>query len=415
MFKHKILKNTLFKQTLVYGLTNALYSGLPLILMPFFVSVLDSADYGLIELFRNLTMIAIPLIGFSTVQGVTRFYYDFEKEDFNDFCSTISLFQITNGIIAICITFLLSQIFDYEYWNFILLAILFFIFNQLTELVLSIFRVTNKPKKYLFFKLMNIVVELVIMAYVFLNYKNNSWELKVIPQVSAMVIIGLAALYWFYFKENNNLTFRVDFLKTALVFSTPLILHMMSGYMLNIGDRFFILHYLNKESLGSYSLAYQISLMIGFVYTSFNLAWVPTFYKFMEEKKYDKINKIKRIVYFFVITLGIGSYLLFYFLSKYIPNIEHYNIDKSLVLVLIMANVILCFYKFESNYFFYSKNTKAISMLSLVSALVAVILNLNLIPIYGIFGAAITTLISFGLMYVLILILKNKYEIYKKN
>ena len=67
-------KNALIRESLIYGLTNALYSGLPIFILPLIVNVLSPEDYGFVEFYRNFTLILIPLLGLSTVQSVIRFY-----------------------------------------------------------------------------------------------------------------------------------------------------------------------------------------------------------------------------------------------------------------------------------------------------------------------------------------------------
>lgn len=398
----------LFKETIMYALANALYSGLPLLLMPFLISFLDSEDYGMIELFRNLTMIATPLIGFSTVQGVIRFYYDLSEYEFNDFCSTISLFQIFNGLVAYLLVYLTSLLINFEYWNFIFLAIVFFIFNQITELLLSITRITNKPKVFLKIRISTVLLELGLIFLFFKFGDKFSWKIKVYPQIIGAVLIGLICLYYIYFVTKVPLSFKVNLLNLGLSYSLPLILHVISGHVLNIGDRFFILHFLDKSTLGSYALASQISLIIGFLYSSFNLAWTPTYFKLMKEKQFSKIRKVRKIVYSMVTILGIGSFVFFLILKFYSQNINQYNLSTHLVIILILANTILCFYKFEGNYFFYMKKTKKISLISMFSAVLTIILNYFLVPKYGIIGAAYTTLIAFIVFYISVTILKRK-------
>ena len=109
------LKSQLFKDTVIYGLTNSLYTGLPLLLMPFLLTHLSPEDYGIIDLFRVITMILIPIVGLSTVQSITRLYYDLNEGDLKKYYSTIIIFQVLNGIIGISIIFFFSYFIDNKY------------------------------------------------------------------------------------------------------------------------------------------------------------------------------------------------------------------------------------------------------------------------------------------------------------
>ena len=107
-----MLKNKLFQDTAIYGITNALYAGLPLLLMPFLLMHLSPEDYGIIDLFRVITMILIPIVGLSTVQSVTRLYYDIDENDIKRYYSTIILFQVLNGIVGISVIFFFSYFIE---------------------------------------------------------------------------------------------------------------------------------------------------------------------------------------------------------------------------------------------------------------------------------------------------------------
>ena len=105
---------------------------------------------------------------------------------------------------------------------------------------------------------------------------------------------------------------------------------MLSGYILNIGDRFFIKYFFQYEkALGNYAVAYQIGMAINFFYTSFNLAWTPTYFKWMKEKNYTQIKKVKKMVYTALPILGallLGLWWLFstFWLTDSSYDISHF-------------------------------------------------------------------------------------------
>src|SRR5690606_17235977 len=191
--------------------------------------------------------------------------------------------------------------------------------------------------------------------------------------------------------------------------SSPLILHMISGYILNIGDRFLIKYYLTETDLGNYAVAYQIGMAINFFYTSFNLAWTPTYFKWMKEKKINSISKVKKTVYMGMVCFGIINLSIWLIANPYLKQYTSYEISTHIVFIILLSNVILSLYKYESNYLFYNKNTKKLSLLTLISAIVAIALNIILIPLLGILGSAYSTLFSFIIMFILIII-NNRNE-----
>src|SRR5699024_8050698 len=138
--------------------------------------------------------------------------------------------------------------------DFILLylSIIYFFFNQLTESLLVVFRVKDQAKKYLVLRMLNISLELLIMFLLYKLLTVNDWTLRVYPIVVASVIIGFISFIIFQ-KEGFRIRYVKHLLIQGLTYSSPLILHMLSGYILNIGDRFLIKAFLPPEALGNYA------------------------------------------------------------------------------------------------------------------------------------------------------------------
>lgn len=395
-----LLKSALLKDSIIYGITNALFTGLPLLLMPFLVAVLNPEDYGKIDLFRSLTMILTPIIGLSTVQAVTRFYFDLDEKEFKELTSSIILLQIINTFVALFLIFLFNLFYKTEYNLLITLSILYFLFNQITETLLSIYRLKKLSLKYLLIRIGSVILDLLLLGILYYYLVNYDWTYRVIPNIISTVCIGIVSLFLLYknfeikFKINNNL------LKSAILYSSPLIIHMISGYILNIGDRFFITYFLGTKELGNYSVAYQIGLAVSFFYTSFSLAWTPTFFELLKKQEYKKIKKIKTIIFIIIPIIGLFSILGWIIITKFIPNLDKYNVDLNLVIVITSAYVIYSLYRFNSLYYFYYKKTRLLSTITLITGIICIILYIIFIPILGIIGAAISSFVTFLIMFI---------------
>lgn len=394
-------RNKLFVETIIYGLANAIYSGLPLILLPFMVVVLEPKDYGLVDLFRSISMVMVPLLGLSAVQSIGRFYFDLEEVTFKKFVSSIQIFQFFTSTIAIVILLISSCWIEKEYFILLLLSVVFFFSNQHIESLLVVYRVENKAVSFLFIRVLNIVLELSILYVLYLSFTQLDWQFRVYPTVIASLTVAVVVFLKFR-KLGYRLTFSLKLLKVALIYSTPLILHMLSGYVLNIGDRFFIKLYLTEEDLGNYAVAYQIGMAINFFYTSFNLAWTPTYFRWMKEGRVTQIKKVKKIIHVLLPILGILVLLCWFTFKELFLANSRYNVSNHIVIVILIANTIFSFYKFDANFYLYNKNTQKLSKLSLLSALISIASNLVLIPKYGIIGAAYSTLAAFIILYLLV-------------
>jgi O-antigen/teichoic acid export membrane protein len=396
-----MLKNKIFKNTLIYGLSNALYSGLPFLLIPFMVSVLQPEEYGKIDLFRTISMIFTPIIGLSAVQSIGYHYFELSKEHFKTFVSSVQIFQLFTSLLAIIIIWILSFWIPKDIYILLLLSVTYFLFNQFIESLLVIYRLEDYSKKYLIVRILNISLELLIMFILFNTLTFLNWTLRVYPIIISSLIVAIFCLYKFK-KMDYKLNFSYKLLTKALIYSTPLILHMISGYILNIGDRFFIKYFIGNKKLGDYAVAYQLGMSVNFFFTSFNLAWTPTYFRWMKDDKTSAINRVKKIVYYSIIIIGIITFLGWLLLKNLVLENTKYEISSHLVLIVLISNVILSLYKFESNYYMYNKQTKKLSLITFLSAIIAILLNSIFIPIFGIIGAGYTTLTSFTFMFIFV-------------
>lgn len=412
----KLAKGGLFKDVFIYGLTNSLFTGLPLILMPFLVAVMSPEDYGIVELFRSISLVLIPIIGFSTVQSLTRFYFDLDRENFKEFTSSIILLHFFNSFVVIILLAIVSNfINDSKYSIIIFLAVIYFLFNQITEALLSIYRVERLSKKYMVIRLGSVFLDLIILFVFFKIYKNYDWTYRVYPNVISTALFGIVSLIIFWKVFGLRMKYNADLLKMSITYSFPLIFHMISGYILNIGDRFFINSFLGTKELGNYSVAYQVGMAISFFYTSFNLAWLPTFFDLIKSKNFKKIAQIRNVVFVALPILAFFILFIWVMVSNYIPNFKNFNVDFKLVVIITVSYIFLSYYKFNANYYFYSKNTKKLATITTLTAILCLLGYFLFIPKYGLIGAAVTTLITFVIMYICVFNAKQSLKDEENN
>lgn len=405
----RLSKSKLFKDSIIYGLSNAFYTGLPLLLMPFLVAILKPEDYGLIELFRSLTLILIPIVGLSTLSSVDRFYFDNNKNDYEKLISTLIIFHFINGIIIFILISIFSSFLSDKYFILCVYALIYCVFNQIFEIYLVILRVKQKALNFLALRFLGVAIDLGLLFGFYYILDVHDWKYRVYPSVISSVIAGLLIVFLLFIRERMPFKFNLKALKESVIFSAPLIIHMISGYILNLSNRFFILNYQGETELGNFSLAFQIGMAISFVYTSFNMAWTPTFYDWMNKQKFNQIKKVRVLIYSILIIGGILLFISWLIMSKYFPNLEKFNISSLTIAILLSSFILLSLYKFEGNYFFYRKTTSKLSIYTFISCVVAVILNFIFIPKYSTLGAAISTFFSYLTLYLLVL-LNNKNE-----
>ncbi len=213
------------------------------------------------------------------------------------------------------------------------------------------------------------------------------------------IILALGFIY-FYSKSSsfniNNLTFKKDVAISLLKDSWPLIL---SGVVISVYmkiDQVMIKEMMNNEAVGQYSAALRLSEVWYFIPMVIANSLYPAIVNAKnqsEELYYARLQKL----YDFMVWLAICIALPMTFLSDWLINLlygEQYYQAGSILMIHIWASVFV-FLGVASSKWFITENLQKYSFYrTLAGAIINILLNYIMIPLYGILGAAIATLIS---------------------
>jgi len=206
-----------------------------------------------------------------------------------------------------------------------------------------------------------------------------------------------------YFKSNlksilKNLIFKEETAFLLLRDSWPLIVITISAMIYNRIDQIMIKEMISSEAVGLYSASYTIYSAL--------VAFSPIFaYSFqtalINSHKYDIERFEKRMValYAFAIWIILPISLLVSFYSQEIINIVFglkYDEAKEALKLYIYCAVFAFIGGISSRWFIINNYQRFMTFYLIISAFLNIILNLYLIPIYGIWGASLASLISFS-------------------
>ncbi|WP_405208878.1 lipopolysaccharide biosynthesis protein [Aquimarina sp. LLG6339-5] len=395
---------------------NLLNAAVPFLLLPILTNFLSPSDYGIIDLFNNAAVILAPIIGFSITKAIDRYYFDQETIKLKLFVSTTVLSHFKFGFIfiifALIITFAFKSVFisfDLPV-NLLFYAFLYAFFSQVSEIILILWRVSLNTVKYGLFRVFKTIMDAGISIFL-ITYLSFDWQGRVFPQLLAAFVFAGVSI--FYLRREGyfvNLEIDKEYKRLALKFSVPLIFHSVSAFLIGFSDRFFVFYLLDLESLGIYSIGYQIGMVVGLLQNSFNQAWTPYFYGILKKDSLKEKIKIVKITYGYYI-LMILVVVFFYFATPYIYQFligEQFTSGIEVVIWVLIGYAFNGMYKMSVNYLFFLKETKKVAIITLIVALVNSILNYLFIKMNGIEGAAQATTISFLLQFVIVLIYSRK-------
>ncbi len=366
--------------------------------IPILTRLLTPAEYGIIAVFNSFVSVLSILLILGIRGAIVRYYYE-NKDDFFTFLKGNLIFQIVIDILLVGLIYIFSEqiikFFNVNQEVFIYaLGVSFCI--PAFRLYQSYLRASTKSRA---FAVLSIIegTGLIIISVIWIALKE---EHKFFGRIYAHIIIAAILFIIAIYQVNKKAKIQVlsSHIKYALAFGLPLIPHALSGYILTVFDRLIINQLEGAEQTGLYTFAYNVGMIIYFVITAMNRSWQPIFYDKLRKKEYNKLDALANNYarYIFLI----ATIVIFFSkeLIMIMADAKFYD-ALSIIPYVISGYLFLFFYTLILNYAFYKKKTFLISLATIIVGIINIALNYWLIPIYDYKAAAITTLISYALLF----------------
>jgi O-antigen/teichoic acid export membrane protein len=196
-----------------------------------------------------------------------------------------------------------------------------------------------------------------------------------------------------------------------LAFSLPLLPYSFCFWLIGVGDRYVIGHFLGATQVGLYSVAYGLGSIVQLLYMPLVVVLFPAITYLYENSMLPQIKTLCKYTLKFFLSLAIPAAFGLLILSKPLLRIlttQEFTKTSSIVSIVAFGTVFYsCSYIF-SDLLMLFKKTKLVSFIFAGSASLNLLLNIMLVPLLGIMGAAISTLVTFGIHLVALSILTRR-------
>ena len=435
-------------QTAIYGIPSIGGRILNYLLVPLYTDLFKPAAYGNVNVFYAYSaLLAIVL----TYGLETTFFRFNEREPEKNKVFNIALISIilsTAVFLGLVLPFSdnIASWIDYpehpEYvrWFAWILAL-----DALTAIPFARLRAQNKPVKFAFIRMVNILVNIGLNLFLLLfcpyilshypggasaafisSFYNPAWGIEYIFIANLIaslvtIIMLLPQILVVRWSVNSELW------KKMLIFAFPLLFAGMAGIVNETFDRLLLRYLLPKDistyQVGIYAAMYKLSLLMTIFIQAYKYAAEPFFFAQAGQK--DARDTYARIMDYFIIIvsaifLGTMLYLDDFILPLLVRN-DEYWVGKGVVPVLLMANLFLGVYYNLSIWYKITGKTSWGAWLSLIGAVITLGLNFWWIPlstdhlIHGYYGSAWATFICYGSMMILSYLIGQRYFPVKYN
>ncbi|NEU10220.1 oligosaccharide flippase family protein [Flavihumibacter sp. R14] len=422
----------LASQTAVYGLSSIVGRLINYLLVPVYVRTLSVYDNGVMtNIYAYVTFLLI-VFTYGLETGFFRFANkenSDEKQVYGTALTAIITSSVIFAIILIAFAGPVAAWIDYpEHSEYVIYFAVILALDAISSIPFVRLRQQNKSLKFVGIKLLNIGVNvffnlffLVLCPYLFKNDTGNFLLRFYNPEIGVGYVfisnlIASTVTILFLSKELRSGGGKLDvvLLKKMVFYSFPLLFAGLAGSVNESFSRIILqkeLPYSSTENtiqLGIFGNCFKLAIFMQLAIQTFRMASEPFFFSMY--KQVDARFVYARVMNYFVIVcclifLGVTLYLD---IIKYILSPAYFE-GLVVVPILLMAYLFLGIYQNLSIWFKLADKTRFGLYFTILGAILTIVLNYALIPLYGYTGSAIATLICYLAMALVCYLVGQRY------
>lgn len=400
-------EKTLFKNSLIYLIGNFGSKFLGILIIPLYTHYLNTEQFGYFDLVVSYITLLTPLVTFQITDALYRYLLDSKDsmESSNIITNSYTI-MLLNLLILNLLLLILFQFVDFNYKYLFLI--------QLDTLILyTIWIQTARGLKQNFLYSVSGVIFTVVSLVsnlffiIVLEYKVNGLILSNIIAAAVTFIYveyKLRLIKYFNFKYISR-KFNLKLIK----FSLPLIPNVVSWWVMNGSVRTLLTHYEGMQANGLFAIANKFPSILLMLNTIFSLAWQESV--ITESKSKDNKEFYTKMFNYYIIFQFTGV-IIFLSITKFLMQFlvdESYYISWTYIPFLYLATIFSGFSSFYGASYLSSEKTMGSFYTSVLGAVVNLIVAICLIPVIGIQGACVATMLAFLTMWIARIINTRKY------
>lgn len=392
--KQRLMRSSLAKHTLAYGVTNAVASAIPAFVGPILTHYLTPTDYGISAVFLAAFNFLGPLSGMGVQTAFRRRYYEKETYHYPSYIYSATLWSL---IQLLAITFVAAL--TYRWWGTELVSYVwaFTLFpwvggRYLMNVATAQLQLQKRTVGYGILSwaanLLNVAVSLTLVIGF-----GQGWEGRVMGQTVASLAVGLASILVIRQLVGPGAEFRTDYAKDAMAFGAPTVPYALMDRAMRFGDRTLIATFVGLEQAGFYALGAQVSNLLSQGAQSLLQAWQPWLFEQLE-KNTDRARRQVVIAIYVLSAILIGAAVA---LSLAVEWIFPYVIGDKFMSALEFVPWLCLGFAFRAiastlaQVIIYAKQTKELTKVAMTVGFVNLAAEVGLILSFGAKGAAWAT------------------------
>jgi len=410
------MKQAYAKDVLLAFFLQIFENGRSFLLIPVIAKTLGASGYGIWVQVKIGAAFVSPFLLMGLLGGISRFIPGSSKKEIgNGMLSSVMVALATGTGLALLVIFLGGLIQKYigpmpNSGLFIKGIALICIVEPLNNLYTEYFRALRKMKNLLFFSVFDTIFEFAPVFW--FAYKGFGIGVVVFSFACGRFIMAAVKNLWM-FHDTGLGGFDMSTIVKYIKFGFPLIWANIFFFISNYIDRYLIGYFHSAKDVGVYSLAYTIGYAVVLISSPWAVVLVPTITANWNEGKYSEVKEyFERTIRYILLTI-IPLIVFISVLAKKI--IILLSTPEFLGSKFIIPIMLISFFFFQGGVYYsnivklaYKSSPVLIMKVFFILAVISLFLNMVLIPRFSIFGAAVTMLFVYFLMFIMFLRMVQK-------
>ena len=392
------------RDLVIYGSGRIAFQLLIFLSIPIVTRIFTTSEFGVIETMTAVTaaLAVVVLLGLDSASQ--RSYFDYSDEQAEErrtvlsttFWTLLVWSLFVCGVLVLLSGPLADRLFGSStYQAVVALAICLVGIETIFVFLQEVFRVRHEPIRY---AVLSIVWGVATIGLMLVLVAGLDRGLR--GYYLGFALGGLAAIAIGLFAVRHSLRLRWDprELRTMLAFGLPLVPLAASTWVIQLVDRFFLLHYSSRAELGLYGLGVRLANLLMLAVLTLGLAWAPFVFDLAQRNPDEEKRVRARSLTYTAILLGFGAVVISVYAREVFLTVTDPKFEEAYKVVGLSAATVVAIglNAVTMTGISLKRRTGYFARYAVYVAALNIALNFLLIPPYGMVGAALATALTYA-------------------
>lgn len=396
----------LVRDSLVYGLGFVMSRLASVIMLPLYTRLLSPADYGVLQMLQITLDVAAILLSQGTTAGVLRFYFKSKDPAERNALLSSAFTLLTSLHLVGAVAIIAGAPLIWEHIldgagsvTMVRTAGLNFFLGTFLPVPMLLMQAEQRSLSYTAVSLTKLIIQLTGNVLT-LTVLGLGVQGVLISSSIAASVVGIPAAIWML--RRTGWRVQLPQLRALRRFGMPYQVTAVATFSLQFGDRFFLEHYRTLAEVGVYGLAYQFgTLLSSLSATPMERAWKPILFQLSGAPAEERDREYNRGLFMMTLATSTVAVALAVFSGPVLTIMAKPAFWGAvpLVPIILAAFVIQAWTGAIRIGIEVSEKTSRYTVGAWAGAAVVYLLYFLLIPRYGMYGAAIATVLGFATVF----------------